>query len=202
MIKNVIFDMGAVLMDWDPVKFINRYDISEEDKKFLFTTIYKSYQWQLMDFGYYNSTKDFLEEMKPQIPERLWKIACELTEDWDKPVVLQVPGTADIVRELKSKGTKIYLLSNAGPNQPFYWEKVDGHECFDGILVSAFEKMYKPSKEIYNRILEKFSLKAEECVFVDDMPLNCAGAFMVGIKPIVFRNADQLRVELKKLNLL
>lgn len=199
MIKNIIFDMGGVLIDWSPRAYIERYDISEEDINLLEKVVFNTYRWPLLDFGYYESEEDFLKDIDCDIPQHLKQIARKLVLEWDNPSILNYKGMAEIIKKLKDNGYKIFLLSNAGPRHKNYWHKVAGSEYFDGVMVSAYEKLYKPCKEIYLDLLQKFSLNADECVFTDDLTVNCAGAFMCGIHPIVFRNPEDLCSELRKL---
>lgn len=201
MIKNIVFDMGGVLIRWSPRMYIDRYNISEEDKQLLEKVIYKGYHWPLLDFGYYKTEQDFLNAINPMIPEHLREITKELVTKWDQPHVLDYPGMAELIERLKKNGYNIYLLSNAGPRHDEYWPKVAASKFFDGKVVSAYEKQFKPGAEIFNTLLNRFSLKAEECIFIDDMATNCAGAFLVGFTPIVFENPEQLEAELRKLNI-
>ena len=202
MIKNIIFDMGGVLLNFSPRSYVDRYNLPEEDKQILLDKIFYDYRWPLLDFGYYDTEKDLYYDVKDEIPQRLWKYAEDVITTWRKGELTFIEGTADIVAELKNKGYGIYLLSNAGPNHKDYWPKIKGSQYFDGVMVSAVEKMYKPCIEIFEHCLKKFNLRAEECVFVDDLAVNCAGAYMAGIKPVVFKNAKQLREDLKKLEVL
>ena len=192
MIKNIIFDMGNVMMLFDGLYFISAVGIADEsDKNILFNEIYHSVEWAQMDRGTL-TLSEAEEQMKVRIPERLHPYVRKLVSNWDRPII-PVNGMADLVRNLKSNGYKIYLLSNAAENQPSYWNRVPGHEYFDGCLVSYEVKYVKPESEIFNIFLERFSLKAEECVFIDDSISNCEKALQLGITPIVFHgSADEL----------
>lgn len=200
MIKNIIFDMGGVLLDWNPKKFLKHFDLTEEEQTLIYNTVFESYRWPLLDFGYYESEEAFLKEVLPQLPEKLRTITIQLVTNWDILGANGVPGMSDIVKKLKDNGYNLYLLSNAGPRHDEYWHNVPGSEYFDGKVVSALVKQFKPCADIYNTILSRYNLKAEECVFIDDVTVNCAGAFLAGIQPIVFRNAEDLVIELRKLN--
>ena len=98
--------------------------------------------------------------------------------------------------ELKGMGYGIYLLSNAGLNHPQYFDRVPGSECFDGRVVSAFYKLLKPQPELYQILLREFSLKAEECFFVDDLNINVEAAELAGMSGCVFRGVEDLRQRL------
>lgn len=201
MIKNIVFDMGGVLIKWTPRMYIDRYNLTEEEKILLEKVIFRNYHWPLLDFGYYKTEQDFLNDINPMIPEHLRDIAKDIVTKWDQPQVPDYPGMADLIGKLKNNGYKIYLLSNAGPRHDEYWPRVAASKYFDGKVVSAYESQFKPGTEIFKTLLNRFSLKAEECVFIDDVAVNCAGAFLAGLTPIVFENPEQLVTELSKLNI-
>ena len=196
MIRNIIFDMGAVLMDFNPRAFVDRLDLPEEDKVVLMNGVFRNRNWALLDFGEFTE-EEALVHMKKDIPERLWSYADDLVAHWDDPI-LPIEGMADLVRRLKEAGYGIWLLSNAGPRHDEYWPKIPGSEYFDGKVVSAYIRMYKPQKQIYEYTLQKLGLKAEECVFIDDQNTNCAAAWMCGIDSIVFRGVQELEAELAR----
>ena len=111
-----------------------------------------------------------------------------------------IEGMADLVRDCRAAGLGIYLLSNASVRQPEYWPRIPGSEFFEGTFVSAFYRCLKPSTEIFHRALEKFSLKAEECLFVDDTRANAEGAIAAGLMGFHFQgDAEALRKEIRKL---
>lgn len=105
---------------------------------------------------------------------------------------------AEIVRELKSLGYGIYLLSNASVDLPRYFGRIPGSEYFDGRIVSADWKLLKPQPELYQILLREYGLKAEECFFVDDLFINVEAAVLVGMSGTVFRGAEALRRSLRE----
>jgi len=199
MIKNIVFDMGMVIFEWVPKKLIAKYHLGEEDEKFLLNKVFGSYKWQLLDYGYFKDEGEFLYDILKEVPQRLQEVVKELVFNWEGDGIVQIPGMEELIKNLKSKGYGIYLLSNAGPRQPEYWKTLEVSRYFDGTIVSALVKQYKPCPDIYKTLLERFNLKAEECVFIDDMPQNCAGAFCVGFNTVVFRGCEDLKENLKNL---
>ena len=97
-----------------------------------------------------------------------------------------MPGMAELVRELKQAGYHIYLLSNASLALREYFPRIPGSECFDKLMVSAEEKLLKPSHEIFERLYEKFGLTPGQCWFIDDSPQNVEGAIQTGMGGSVF----------------
>ncbi len=97
-----------------------------------------------------------------------------------------IPGMAQFVRECKAKGLGVYLLSNASARQPRYWPRIPGSECFDGAVISALERCLKPEVKIYRILLERYRLKADESLFVDDVAANVEGAARAGLRGFQF----------------
>ena len=199
MIKNIVFDMGQVLMKFDEDFFIERLGISDpEDRKLLKREVFDTVEWVRMDRGDLKDHEVF-EIVKKRIPERLQEAAGKLIFDWYDPVV-PIEGMADLAAELKNKGYGIYLLSNASHRQKEYWLNVPGHEIFEGSVVSADCGILKPQPELYRILLEKYGLEADECVFIDDFKLNCEGAFRCGMHPVIFRqDIELLKKDLREL---
>lgn len=195
--------MGGVILDFNPVEFAKRLDIPQSDRDLLLKEIFDSWRWPLLDNGCFDSDEEFFEKLiKPVIPQRLWIYAERLIYDWYKERLEPIPGMPELIKTLKNRGYKILLLSNAGPSHKFYWPNVKGSESFDGVIVSAYEKQFKPNLDIYQTALQKNNIKAEESIFVDNLAVNCASAYMCGITPILFINSNQLEEDLKKLNVL
>ena len=197
MIRNILFDMGNVLLRFDRQVFLNRLDVSEADKQLLLQEVFLSREWVEMDRG---TLREETAEpiMCSRLPAHLHDAVHQLTSCWDQPI-LPMEGMEELVRELKEAGYGIYLLSNASVRQHAYWPRVPGSALFDGKLISADEGVMKPQQEIYRLCLERFGLKAEECFFIDDVPANIAGAKECGISGAVFHaDADALREDLRK----
>ena len=187
MIKNIIFDMGKVLIQFDPYYFIRRIGITNEnDTEILMREIYKSVEWSMMDRGTLTD-QEACEIMIKRIPEHLRQYAPKLIYEWDRPIV-SIDGAEELIRELKTNGYNLYLLSNASVHQKDFWPNIPGSECFSGTVVSSYIGLVKPQPEIYKHILDKYKLKGEESVFIDDSTLNVEGAIYSGINGIVFHN--------------
>ena len=197
MIRNILFDMGNVLIRFDRDYFIDRLGVSPEDKALLMRHVFRSVEWVCMDRGSMVEA-DAVNSVCARLPEHLHDAAAKLIAMWDRPI-LPIPGMLELVQELKENGYGIYLLSNASVRQHAYWPRVPGSHLFDGTLISADEGIMKPQKEIYRLCLERFGLKAEECFFIDDVSANIQGACNCGIAGTVFRfDAQLLRTELRE----
>lgn len=186
MIKNIIFDMGNVLIYFDRERFIRRLGVSAEDEKLLMNQVFLSLEWARLDRGSLTDA-EAADIICARLPEHLRDAGRELVFLWNRPLI-PVEGMYELVEELKTAGYGIYLLSNASLRQKEYWPEIPCYRFFDGTLVSADVKLIKPQAEIYRLLFEKFSLKPEECFFVDDSPLNIEGAFYCGMPGAVFHD--------------
>ena len=196
MIRNIIFDMGNVLLRFDKDLFIQRLGVSPEDGKILMVEVFCSLEWSRMDRGSMTEAQA-AESICRRVPERLHQAVHSLTDRWERPI-LPVEGTYELVEELKNAGYGIYLLSNASFRQHNYWPLIPCSKFFDGTLISADVHLVKPQPEIYRLLFEKFSIVPEECFFIDDSPLNIEGAFFCGMPGAVFHdNIPRLRREMR-----
>jgi len=181
MIKNIIFDMGNVLVEYDPYYIISENGIDDpEDAKLILENTFLSDNWKKNDLGVYDED-DIYSIVAEKIPERLHAKLRKLLDNWHASL-RPVKGMDQLIEALKKKGLKIYLLSNAGRSKDLYWENVPGSRFFDGGVVSAFEGCVKPDRKIYEILLGRYDLKPEECLFIDDMEANIEGAKALGIK--------------------
>ena len=186
MIKNIVFDMGNVLLRFDPEFFIQQLDVTPEDGRTLLIQVFRSLEWAQMDRGSLTE-KQAAELICQRLPERLHAAAYILTDQLERPIQA-IDGSYALVEELKNLGYGLYLLSNASYRQHDYWPLLPCSRFFDGTLISADVKLVKPQPEIYRLLFEKFSLKPEECFFVDDSPPNVEGALYCGMPGAVFND--------------
>ena len=202
MIKNMVFDMGNVLLHFSPSHYVKNLGLENaEDEKKVFNATYLTWKCAYLDKGDFTE-ESFVDAVCEDIGEKYRPYIEKLIFHWADDVK-PVDGMADLIKELKDKGYKIYLLSNAGFRQHEYWERIPGHEYFDGTIVSCDVKAVKPERRIYEKLYETFNLKPEECFFIDDLIINIYGAKETGMDGFVFRNdIDDLRNELKKRNIL
>ena len=197
MIRNIVFDMGHVLIRWCPEVFIDRLGIPEEDRPALLQEVFTSVDWIQLDRGIV-TWQEAAARMCRRLPERLHRAVRELTGNWWRGPLIPIEGTAELIRELKVLGYGIYLLSNASVDLPRFFNRIPGSECFDGRIVSADWKLLKPQPELYQVLLREYALNAEECFFVDDLFINVEAAVLVGMSGTVFRGANGLRRALRE----
>lgn len=198
MIKNIIFDMGNVLILFRPKIFINRLNVNKEDAKLLNKVIFDSREWASLDDGTANEN-EVIEIFKNKLPARLHDQMITLVTEWDIPLI-EIEGMSQLIKELKVKGYKIYLLSNASTRQHEYWHRISASKYFDGTLISADVKIVKPNPKIFEHLCEKFSLLPAECFFIDDLEQHIIAAESVGMRGYVFDgNVAKLRRAIDKL---
>lgn len=191
-IKNFIFDMGNVIIRFDPEVFMDRENIDSDDRKIIREMIYDSKMWYEMDLGELDEDR-MIEIVKPLLPLHLRSHTERLIKGWCDPIIM-IEGIEELIIELKNKGYDLYLLSNASFMQKKYWPNIECSKYFDGTVVSAFERVTKPDEKIYKLLLDRFNLKAEECIFIDDSVKNIEAAEKLGFDTFYFEgDAFKLR---------
>ncbi|MDO4475635.1 MAG: HAD family phosphatase [Lachnospiraceae bacterium] len=192
MIKNIVFDMGRVLINFDQPTFFERVGVAQEDRQLIFEEVYASVEWVQLDRGLLDE-EDALEIWYKRVPERLHDQLRVLVTAWEQPL-MPVEGMAELVRELKEAGYGIFLISNASHRQHEYWPGIPGSEYFDDTLISADVHINKPEPEIFKEAYRKFDILPEESVFIDDFPPNCEASILTGMDAFIFRmNVGALR---------
>ena len=186
MVRNILFDMGNVLIRFDRDFVMDRLGIAPEDRRLLMREVFLSVEWVQMDRGTLVEAQA-VQQVCARLPQRLHDTADKLISMWDRPI-LPIDGMYELIEELKAAGYGIYLLSNASLRQHDYWPRIPASRFFDGTIISADEKVMKPHPDYFRRAMERFDLKPEECFFVDDMPANVEGALYCGIPGAVFHN--------------
>lgn len=186
MIKNIVFDMGQVLIRWNPMEMLRSFDLSDEDRSRIYQELFTSVEWIQQDRGLLTE-HEVVSAVCRRLPERLHEPVKALVFGWHQRFLIPMPGMAELVRELKGEGYRIFLLSNANLAVRNYFPRIPGSECFDGLMISAEEKLLKPSHEIYERLYERFGLNPRECWFIDDSPANIEGAVFTEMQGTIFR---------------
>ncbi|WP_121353791.1 HAD family hydrolase [Flavisolibacter nicotianae] len=195
-VNTLIFDLGGVLIDWNPAYVFDKLIDDEEKRRHFFRHICTSEWNEEQDAG--RSLKEATQLLVDQHPE--WQNEIEAYYGrWEEMLGGPIPETVEIFRELKESGRyKLYALTNWSAELfPVALRKYDFLHWFDGRLVSGEEKTRKPFPEIYQRILDRFAINREEAVFIDDNLRNAEAAQAFGIPTIRFQSPAQLREELK-----
>ena len=202
MIRNIVFDMGNVLITFDPALFMTREGITDpEDRRIIMNELFLSLEWAQMDSGVLQEETAAPTILK-RLPEHLRDAAERLLFHWADGRE-SIPGMESLVRRLKERGYGLYLLSNASRAQHAYWPLYPVSRYFDGKMISCDVHCVKPDPAIYRLFTDRFSLQPEECVFVDDSTANVAAAVHSGWQGIVFHgSASELEERMREKGIL
>lgn len=181
-IKNVVFDMGNVLMLFDGPYFSAQFTDNETDAAALQRALFGSPAWNLLDSGTI-SYDTMLRVARAHLDERLWPNLEACFAGW-AAYSTPIEETNALAAELKREGYGIYLLSNAGTRVHDQLGHMPTWDLMDGAVVSGEERLMKPDPAIYQLLCERYGLLAEECLFVDDNADYCEGACAAGMRSV------------------
>lgn len=198
MIKNIIFDVGMVLVDFRYKDFCRDLGMSEEKIEAISKAMPENPVWNDFDMGLF-AQDEMIEKFKkintdliPEI-ELFWR---DMTD-----IVRSFPQSKEWLSELKEQGYNVYLLTNY-PEEMFALHckcKFDFLGYVDGMVVSSHCKITKPDERIYQLLMSKYNLVANECVFLDDRAKNTAAASALGMKTITVTDPIEARKSLAEL---
>jgi 2-haloacid dehalogenase len=194
-VNTVVFDLGGVLVDWDPRYLLRELMPGREAEMEALLADVLNHAWNLeRDRG--DSWAEAMAALKVEYPA--WAdIFDAYTERWPETLAGSHDATVAILHELKDRRVPLYALSNWSAEMfPHAEEKYDWLELFDGVVVSGRVKMIKPDREIFDYLLDTFQLRAADLLFIDDHEPNVVAARSYGIAAHLFRGAEGLRREL------
>lgn len=196
MIKNVILDVGRVLVEWDPQRAMRELGFDEETVKAVADATVNTPIWGETDRGVWSD-----EQILSAFYEKAPSYKKEIRMFWDHVdlAIWQFPYTKEWIADMKKQGLRVYILSNYGE---WTYEKtkekaLDFLPLTDGAIFSYTVKKIKPDRAIYETLLERYGLNAGECVFIDDLENNINGAKEAGIHGIRFQKIEQVKRDLK-----
>ncbi|MEP6926450.1 MAG: HAD family phosphatase [Ginsengibacter sp.] len=196
-ITTIIFDLGGVLIDWNP-RYVYRQIFDTEEKIDWFFENICTNEWnELQDAG--RSLKEATEELITKYPEYENEVRIYY-DRWEEMLGGPIPETVEILHSLKeTKKYKMYALTNwSAETFPVALQRYDFLQWFDGIVMSGEEKTRKPFPEIYQTLLNRFEINSSEAVFIDDSLRNIKGAEAIGIAGIHFQSPQQLLQDFKQ----
>lgn len=200
MIRNIIFDLGNVLLSFQPIEYLTS-KLSDSNKvNEIYDIIFKSSEWLDLDRGIIDEAQA-VNNFCLRSPENESHIRSCM-ENW-YALLSPIDKSVEILKEVKAKGYNTYILSNFH-EQAFQYvtSKHDFFKDFDGEVISYREKLLKPESEIYMKFVTNYGLEPEESLFIDDTEINVNGASKLGFNVIQFKSPEQLREELKNYNIL
>lgn len=199
MIKNVIFDIGNTLIAFKPIDYLNKvFNNNKPLVDTLYQTIFKSDEWTSLDRGTITQEEAVSRfcSRKPELKEQIEHVM----KNWNE-MHAPMEESVKLLYDLKSRGYRIYLLSNYHVKAfDYIYNKFDFIRAVDGRVISSHVKLLKPQREIYEALLSKYGLKPDECVFIDDFDKNIEAANKIGIHGICFKDTESVYKFLNSLN--
>ena len=185
MLKNIIFDFGNVIMNYSPDEILNHYELSPADHDLLRKSIFESKEWSEIDAGKI-SEKEATEIFMDRVPDRLKGKVKQVMATWPENVDFYEP-VFNYMEKLRQDGYKIYGLSNTGMQFANFVKNSEMGNYFDGYVFSAQEKLMKPDRRIYEKLIARYMLKPEESLFIDDLKSNTDEAKKLGMQAFTFK---------------
>lgn len=186
--KNVVFDLGGVLVEFDPRRYLNRRFSNKKTESYLYQVIFASEEWRQLDAGI----------LEPEVARAAWLARGKkdgrrfevqtVLDEWQDHLVTR-PQTVSLLRRLKAQGCRLYYLSNVSRETFSMLAQRSFMRLFDGGIVSCETRLLKPDEGIYRCLLDRYGLKAEETVFFDDTRQNVEAARAMGFTGLHFHSA-------------
>lgn len=200
-IRAIIFDFGNVLARWSPHAIFLPYFGGDPAAVDAFLTEVNFHDWNLaQDAG--RPFREGVNALSAQFPQHAAPIRA-YDEHWEACITGAIEGSVDIARQLKERGYLLYGLTNFSAEKfPLMRQRFAFLNLFDDIIISGQEGLIKPDPAIYELTLRRIGRSAPECVFIDDSEVNFGAAKKMGFVAILFKSADQLQQDLRRLNVL
>ena len=200
-VKAAVFDVGNVLYGWDPDAFLVT-QVADDDARLRFIEDTDLFAWhETLDGG--RPYDEAAAELSEKFPEYAHLIAA-WSDRFGETISGPVPGVHEIVGELDAKDLPLFAITNFSADfwPPFHAKERAFFDRFRDIVVSGEVKLLKPDPAIYFLALDRFRLRPDEALFVDDRAINVEGAKAVGMKAHLFTTAEDLRARLEAEGLL
>lgn len=196
----IIFDLGGVLIDWNPRYLFKHFFVSHEAMEHFLSEVCSTDWNEMQDAG--RSFSEATDLLISEFPEYKNEIQMYY-QRWVEMLGGPIHDTVKILSALKdSKSYRMYALTNwSDESFPLAYEMYEFLHWFDGILVSGAEKMKKPDPQIFELLMERFDINREAAIFIDDNRKNIDAAINLGIMSLHFNSPEQCRSELLSLNI-
>lgn len=195
MIRNVIFDMGRVMLDYNPMLACYRHardwDKAAQLKEAIFD---RPEWWQKVDLGEMTDMEYAVDAQSRLEDPELKKLAADVLSDWWTDSLFPVTGMGRLIEDLLSAGVKLYVLSNVGYSFHDFSYKIPHLDRFSGVVLSCEERTGKPGQEIFQRLISRYGIVPEETLFVDDHLPNVETARSIGLQAHCFADQDVARL--------
>jgi 2-haloacid dehalogenase len=200
-LNTVIFDLGGVLIDWNPRYLYRKIFSTEEEVSWFLENICTSAWNDEQDGG--RSFEEATEELVRAFPEHELPIRAWYGR-WQETISGPIHGTVDVLRTVRNNNQhRLYALTNWS-DQTFPWalDNFDFLHWFEGIVVSGVEKKRKPFPEIYHIMFDRYGIEPNRAVYIDDNIKNIETAERLGLHVVHYQNPEQLRTELMRLGIM
>ena len=198
-IKNIIFDFGGVLIDWDPRYFYKDVFSDTQEMEYFLSDIW-SPQWNMKhDAGF--SFSEITHELQELYPKYRNEIEM-YQQNWEIMIKGEISENTQLLNPLKSKYRLFGLTNWSAEAFPVIYHKYEFFKVFEGIVVSGEEKVVKPGKEIYQLLINRYGLLANESLFIDDSLKNIETANDLGFSTIHINGTQSLKAQLMSLGLI
>ncbi len=199
MIRNIVFDMGDVLMHFRPLEACRALLADETDAQVLFNAYFGGPEWAEVDRGGLDGDA-FTQTVKALLPQRLHPAVDTLYRGMPENVLFPIDGMAELIDGLLQRDMHLYLLSNAGHFMHRRQDVIPRIDRFHGVLFSSQKGIVKPDHRLYRQFESRFGLKSEECLFIDDRDDNVQAAIDCGWQAYRFQgNVQALQRHLEAL---
>ncbi|WP_033162050.1 HAD family hydrolase [Sharpea azabuensis] len=197
--KEIIFDIGGVLLNWNPDVFLKKYFAGNEER--LKKIVFLSDEWKMLDLGNanVNEVRALILKHHPNDIKAINFIFDHFEEEMLQPI----DDTVKAIKALKKAGYKFYILSNIHQDL-FHKRTHDYHEIFSlfsGAVLSGEEHCLKPDPAIYHILFKRYNLTPSNCLFIDDSPANIETARKLGMEGIVRKEQQNLIAVLKTMGI-
>lgn len=203
MIRNIVFDMGKVILEYEPMLACYRHARDWEKANRLCDAIFRTPEWWInVDGGLMTDIEYAADAQKRLDTPELKAMAADVLADWWHDGLFLKSGMDALIADLLNAKVNLYILSNVGYSFHAFSYKIPHFDRFSGAMISSEEKLRKPDPELFRRLCTRYGLKAEECLFVDDLDRNVEGAMSIGMQGHVFADGDVNRLRERLQNLL
>lgn len=196
MIQNIVFDLGRVLVNFQPEELLEQIFSDPDDADELNRIVFKSAEWLMLDRGVINN-EEAKERLANQHPE--WANEIQVVLDSWFPILTPIESSVELVQMFKEQGHGLYVISNFHRAAfDYIYSQYEWLQLFDGIVLSCDTKSLKPEPHIYETLLKTEKLVPGECLFIDDAPTNVEGARQAGMHAVQYISPAQIRRNLKE----
>lgn len=196
MVKNIVFDIGNVLLQWKPDKVVAEVFPEVSDSEALTKQMFKCDLWKDLNRGLL-TMPDLIASYHQTLGIPLPRL--EYLMEQIKESLTPIPGSLELLEDLAKRDIPLYCITdNVHEIMDCLKRKYDFWKYFQGVVVSADLGILKPNPPIYHHLLNTYHLKAAECVFIDDYDINVEGAKAIGMEGILFKDAESCRKQVLK----